>query len=202
MSASTWNVSRETEERLDAFQDLVRKWNPRINLVSAGSLTDLATRHIADSILVNSVVSDGVQRWLDIGSGGGFPGIVVAILRPETEVVLMESDQRKAQFLRTARRELRLNATIHSERVESAAPQQADVVSARALAPLNLLLHYATRHAKEGSVFVFPKGQTWEDEHQVAQSEWTYDMDVFDGLPGASGKILKIRNARLRHDKE
>lgn len=191
------DVSRETLER---FEALVLKWNKTINLVAGSTLTDIRNRHIGDSVHLSSALAGTAATWVDLGAGGGFPGIIVSILRPETRVILLESDQRKAAFLRTARRELDLNAEVISRRIEEAAPLGADVVSARALAPLPLLLAYAARHGGEGARFLFSKGEAWESEHELASITWSYDLDVIDGPPESNGKILHITNLRQRNE--
>ena len=136
------DVSRETFEKLKAFAELVRKWNPKINLVSKDSLNDLWSRHILDSVQIFELVP-GPGKWVDLGSGGGFPGIVISILNQEErnfDVVMVESDQRKSAFLRTAIRELDLAAKVKTERIEELECLEADVLSARALADLTKLL--------------------------------------------------------------
>ena len=145
------DVSRETFERLEVFSEVLTKWNPKINLVSRKSLEDLWTRHILDSVQVFEIAPN-TKTWLDIGSGGGLPGIIVAILAaersPETKVTLMESDQRKCAFLRNAARECGVQVTVKSQRIEEAEPESAGVMSARALADLDILLGYSERHLK------------------------------------------------------
>ena len=128
------NVSRETFSKLEAFADLVRKWNPKINLVSKNSLDDLWQRHILDSVQVFEL-AEGEGHWVDLGSGGGFPGIVVAILNQEAQtfqVTMVESDQRKCAFLRTAIRELGLTALVKTERIEQLDGLKADLADCRA----------------------------------------------------------------------
>ena len=115
-------VSRETIDRLSIYANLLEKWNPRINLVSRSTLDDLWSRHIVDSAQLFELAPVTAKHWVDLGSGGGFPGLVIAILakelRPELEVVLVESDQRKCAFLRTVSRETNCGAVVHSKRVE------------------------------------------------------------------------------------
>lgn len=190
------DVSRETFERLKTFEAVIRKWNPKINLVSRNSLDELWERHIVDSIQVfNNAPTD--KKWLDIGSGGGFPGIVVAILAaeksPETEVVLMESDHRKSAFLRTAARECGVKIQVITERIEKAEPQEADVLSARALADLSLLLEFVNRHLKKGGLAVLPKGESWKKEVDNAQEQWRFSSEQVTSLTDPNAVILKIK---------
>ena len=141
---SDLNVSRETYDALKAYQRLLEKWTTRINLISKSTHDDVWVRHICDSAQVMALASPHARHWVDIGSGGGLPGLVVAILakafNPQLRVTLIESDQRKAVFVRTVVRELQLNATVQAKRIEAVGPLKADVISARALADLNDLL--------------------------------------------------------------
>ncbi len=174
------NVSRETLERLEAFVAVLEKWNPAINLVSKASLDDLWNRHIVDSAQLMAMCPDSAHSWVDIGSGGGFPGLVVAVIaagmRPEIVFTLIESDSRKAAFLASAARETGVDPVIINDRIESAAAQNADVLSARALAPLNQLLGFAERHLAPTGVALFQKGETWRSEIGAAEAAWRYNL--------------------------
>ena len=189
------NVSRETLNRLKLFADLLVKWNRRINLVSRNSQTDLWERHIADSIHVFRA-APAARYWVDLGSGGGFPGMIVAILAAEvsldTKVTMIESDQRKAAFLRAAARETGVACNVISDRIELVAPQQADVLSARALADLSDLLEHADRHLIPGGVALFPKGVTWQKEVDAAQRRWCFEVEAIKSLTKPGAAILKI----------
>lgn len=190
------HVSRETIARLEHFADLVRKWTPKINLISRTSVDDLWDRHILDSAQVFQQATEW-KKWVDLGSGGGFPGIVIAILALEQEaaghVVLVESDQRKCAFLRTAIRELGLKAQVETARIEALEPQGADILSARALADLSQLLAFADRHLIATGTALFPKGATWREEHEKAQEVWSYRCEVVESLTNPSAAILKIK---------
>lgn len=192
------NVSRETVERLEAFADLVRKWNPKINLVSKSTLDDLMNRHIADSVQIFDVIGPNFTHWADFGSGGGFPGIVVAIIAkaeaPEARITLVESDARKCAFLREAARQLSLNVKVFNERIEKVPALVADVISARALARLNLLCEFAIRHGGPDFTAVFPKGETYQDEIDEAKRTWGFDLEVLPSKTEAKAAILKLRN--------
>ena len=190
------NVSRETMERLRIFEDVIQKWNPKINLVSRKSLQDLWTRHITDSIQVfRSVTPAG--HWVDLGSGGGFPGLLIAIIaadeNPELEVTLIESDQRKSAFLRNAARECGARCNVISRRIEQADPQNANILSARALADLSLLLEFAERHLSIDGICLFPKGITWKKELEQAELKWSFDVEPITSLTEADAAILKIK---------
>ena len=190
------NVSRETFSKLEAFADLVRKWNPKINLVSKNSLDDLWQRHILDSVQVFEL-AEGEGHWVDLGSGGGFPGIVVAILNQEAQafqVTMVESDQRKCAFLRTAIRELSLTALVKTERIEQLDGLEADILSARALADLTQLLDFTELHLNPDGIVLFPKGQNWQSEDSDAKKVWTYALEAIESKTNPAAAILKIKD--------
>jgi len=193
------SVSRETTAQLNEFVALVKKWNPVINLIAKGSISNIWSRHIEDSaqIIALAKLSD---CWIDIGSGGGFPGIVVAIclkeISPSTCVILVESDLRKAAFLRQAAATLKLNCEIHSFRVESLTLARAATVSARALAALPKLLEYAETLVETDGVCLFMKGQSHQDELVAAQKSWSFEHDIVPSQTDIHAAVLKIRNIR------
>jgi 16S rRNA (guanine527-N7)-methyltransferase len=190
------SVSRETAARLAAFAALVRKWNPAINLVSKASLAELETRHIADSEQLFELAGVTAGHWVDLGTGGGFPGLVVAIRAageaPDLRVTCIESDTRKAAFLMTAARELGLAVTLLAERIEAADPQAADVVSARALAPLAALLPLAVRHLGAGGFAIFPKGAQHAKEVVQARTGWRFELTDWPSRTDPEARILKL----------
>ena len=197
MAPDDLNVSRETLDKLQAFADLVQKWTSKINLISKPSVPEVWDRHILDSAqLYDLAPSSG--HWIDLGSGGGFPGIVVCILAQgqgaDQTFTLVESDQRKSTFLRTAIRELSLDARVLTQRIEEIAPLQADILSARALADLDALLGFAEMHLKPGGTALFPKGAQWEKEHRDAQIQWSYDCDPIKSKTNPDAAILKIKD--------
>ena len=191
------NVSRETLARLETYAELLQKWNPKINLVAKSTLDDLWTRHIVDSEQVFGYAPSNVDHWVDIGSGGGFPGLVIAILRdelaPKMNVTLIESDQRKCTFLRTVLRETGVSATVIADRIEQVPPQNADVLSARALADLSMLLGFAKRHLSDKGTALFQKGARWEKEVLAAQESWSFSVDSYKSKTEASAVILDIK---------
>ncbi|WP_323775522.1 16S rRNA (guanine(527)-N(7))-methyltransferase RsmG [Leisingera sp.] len=190
------DVSRETLYRFEVFEQVIRKWNPKINLVSKSSLDHLWMRHIVDSVQVFRC-SDSVEHWVDIGSGGGFPGLIVALLAadevPGMRVTLIESDQRKSAFLRTAARECGAKVAILTDRIERARPQEADVLSARALADLTTLLGFSERHLSPAGVALFAKGESWKKEVDNARQQWQFDVEPVKSLTEQEAVILKIR---------
>lgn len=194
------NVSRETSERLKLLVDLLMKWNPRINLVSKSTLEEVWTRHVLDSAQIYSLVDQPANKWVDIGSGGGFPGLVVAILsmddNPKFETTLIESDQRKCAFLRTVLRETGVRGHVLAKRIEEANPQDADILSARALADLGLLFTFSERHLSKGGTMLFPKGVTWEKELRAAQESWSFSHEVITSKTEPNSVILKVKDLR------
>ncbi|MCB1310413.1 MAG: 16S rRNA (guanine(527)-N(7))-methyltransferase RsmG [Sedimentitalea sp.] len=189
------DVSRETRRRLDAFEAILRKWNRSINLVSKGSLNEVQTRHIADSVQVFRAAPAG-RRWVDLGSGGGFPGLVVAVLAaeeaPEMRVTLVESDQRKAAFLRSAARACGVTCEVLAKRAEDLPPLGADLMSARALTELSPLLEHAARHLDPTGTALFPKGATWRKEVERARETWSFQMEAIPSRTESGAVILKI----------
>ena len=157
------DVSRETMDRLAAYVALVEKWQQRVNLVSASTLPDIWMRHIWDSAQLAPLVPAGTGRILDVGSGAGFPGLVLAALC-DAELHLVESDQKKAVFLQTVIRETGIRAIIHNKRIETMPPMGADIISARALASLDRLLELLKDQLEPGTRCLFLKGAQGEAE--------------------------------------
>ena len=190
-------VSRETEA-LQKYASLIRKWNRAINLVAPSTLSEVEIRHIADCRQLVEASRGGVGTWADLGSGGGLPGMVVAICRPDLEVSLVESDKRKSAFLRTVTRELSLsNVNIVTERIEEAKPLSSANVSARALAPLPLLMSYVASHLVEGGRAWLMKGRNWSSEVDEARKQWQFALRVHQSETDPDAAILEI--ADIRH---
>lgn len=196
------DVSRETMEDLRAFAELVAKWTPTINLVAKGTVESMWDRHILDSIQLYRFAPEYYEKWVDLGSGGGFPGIVMAILakvaQPKGQFTLIESDQRKATFLRTAARELELSATVIAQRIENAPQQHADVVSARALTALSGLLPLAQRHLSPTGLALFHKGRQSEQEIADARQIWSFDLEDYASITDPDARILAIQRINAR----
>ena len=189
-------VSRETLARLEAHLALLRAWQPRINLVGEATLDDPWRRHMLDSAQLLDLAparSEGpARRWVDLGSGAGFPGMVLAILGAG-EVHLVESDRRKAAFLAESARRTGARATIHNRRAEELDPFAADVVTARALAPLARLLALAWPFIAQHTVCLFPKGRNVEKELTEARKNWTMSVEYLASRSDPSGTILRLR---------
>lgn len=196
------DVSRETIADLEVFSDLTTKWTPKINLIARGSVGEIWQRHIIDSVQLYRFAPDGFHTWVDLGSGGGFPGIVMAIIakekNPAAEFTLIESDQRKSAFLRTAKRELDLSVSVLSERIEEATPQSADVVSARALAPLSALVPLVHRHIKPDGLCLLHKGRQAIQEVADAEKNWMFDLEDHTSFTDPEARILVMQRIIAR----
>ena len=193
--AAKVNVSREASERLQRFADLLAKWQRKINLVSADSLKDVWRRHMLDSAQLVRFLPPSVSGVADIGTGGGFPGLVLAILGVRN-VHLIEADARKCTFLAEAGRAAGLDVgrdvTIHHQRVEAVDGLQVDVVTARACAPLDRLIGYAAPMLRADSTCLFLKGGRVEEELTEAAKTWRMVIERFPSLSDPSGTILRI----------
>ena len=196
------SVSRETQERLEHFSALFQKWAKAINLVAPSTLEELWQRHIADSAQIFQL-SPLPYKWLDLGSGGGFPGIITAIFLAEAHdgwVHLVESNQKKAAFLRVALSETGARGSVHPLRIESASTALPDCerISARALAELDPLLSYTSAWmiGKETRAF-FHKGRDYAAEVEKARGRWVFDLIKHQSAVEPDSVILEISN--LRH---
>lgn len=198
------DVSRETLDRLQIYVDLVLKWQPAQNLIAPSTIPDIWTRHVADSLQTQWSFPEA-RTWVDIGSGGGFPGIVTAILladEPDAHVHMIESNQRKVAFLRTALRETGSKGTVHPGRIESVAKDwkhgPVDAVSARALASLDLLFQLSEPFTAAGAKAVFHKGQDFQREVNEATARWQFDMIEKDSLVDPMSRMLLFSNISAR----
>jgi 16S rRNA (guanine527-N7)-methyltransferase len=185
------NVSRETLAHLERYGALLEKWQKAINLVGNSTIPDLWRRHMLDSWQLLSCVSQTSGNWLDLGSGAGFPALVVAIVS-DFEVHAVESDQRKCLFMQNVSRETLADLIVHRNRIEEMAPFSADVISARALAPLEKLLEYANPFAHEKTEFLFLKGQDVDEELTKASKCWNMRIEKYRSLTSDDGCIVKL----------
>ena len=193
-------VSRETIDRLKIYADLLTKWNPHINLVSGSTIKSLWSRHIEDSAQIFTLVPEAGGSWVDLGSGGGFPGLVIAILAQESDsnlqVTLVESDVRKATFLRTVIRECKLSVRVLTDRIEALPSLQADIISARALAELPQLLKFADLHLRPNGTALFQKGARWQKELAAVDKSWSFQLDRFTSVTEPEAVILRMRGIK------
>ena len=197
-----WAVSRETAERLEHFATLFRKWAGAINLVAPSTLDDLWNRHIADSAQIFQLTSSP-RNWVDLGSGGGFPGIITAIFLTEIGtgwVHLVESNNKKAAFLRTAIAETGARASVHPARIEKA-PElivDCDAISARALAELDLLLEFARPWADRNDQLkaYFHKGRDYRAEIEKSRRRWEFDLVIHESTVEKDSVVVEIGGIR------
>lgn len=194
-------VSRETAGRLDSFAALLLDWRARMNLIAASTVPTLWTRHIADSLQLIAIAPQA-RKWADLGSGGGFPGVPIACALAEqnsAEVHLIESNKKKAAFLREAVRVTGAPAIVHAERVADFAGGfrgELDAVTARALAPLPELLSIAYPLLKRGAQALFPKGQDVEAELTQATKCWSIQASLVPSRTDPKSRVVVIREAR------
>lgn len=197
------DVSRETWERLDIFAAQLLKWQKTINLISPKTKSEVWTRHIADSLQLIALVPDNARIFVDLGSGGGLPGLVLAAAfadRPEAMFHMIESDQRKCAFLREAARAMGVSVKVHNGRIEAVLanwPHGADIVSARALAPLKDLLSLAQPLLKAG-MGLFPKGQDIDSEMEEATKYWAFSGKLVPSRTDSKAGILIVSDLRAR----
>lgn len=193
-------VSHETESRLDLFVNLFLRWQKAVQLVAKSTLPTLWTRHIADSLQLVALAPDA-RLWADLGSGGGFPGLIVAIAlagRPGAMMHLIESDTRKAAFLREAVRITQAPASVYNERIESVAERigTVEVVTARALAPMDKQLLLAYPLLSTGARGLFLKGQDVDSELTEAAKSWSINYSIQPSLTDPRGRIVLVNRVQ------
>ncbi|MGE0630590.1 MAG: 16S rRNA (guanine(527)-N(7))-methyltransferase RsmG [Hyphomicrobiaceae bacterium] len=203
--ATRFAVSRETVDRLRVYEATLRRWQSAINLVAPATLSSIWHRHFADSAQLAALMPDGARALADLGSGGGFPGLVLAIILSDkglSRVVLVESDARKAAFLREVARLTSAPVEILSTRIENRQTQSTigavDVVTARALAPLSRLIGLAAPLFGPKTVGLFPKGREAQSEVQAARVEWSFECSLVPSVTEPAANIVVIR--RLEAD--
>lgn len=194
------DVSRETETRLEALVQTLARWQKAINLVSRSTLEEVWTRHILDSAQLVPLIPPAAKGLVDLGSGGGFPGLVVAALRPDLEITLADSDSRKVAYLAEAARQMELPRAPKTRlgRIEALPPAGADVVTARALAPLSQLLVWADRHRGERAICLFHKGKGWREELTTAHKDWEIEAEPFPSVTDRDAILLRIAAYRAK----
>jgi 16S rRNA (guanine527-N7)-methyltransferase len=191
-------VSRETLTRLEAYAALLIRWSARINLVGRNTLVDLWRRHILDSAQLRAALPYSARSVIDLGSGAGFPGLVLAILgAPGVELV--EADSRKSAFLREAARITEVDVTIRPCRIEAVPPHPVDVVTARACAPLERLLGLAEPFLAAETECLFLKGERVEDELTLARKHWTMTARLCQSRSDPRGVVLRLQQVAREH---
>ena len=185
-------VSRETLARLEAYAALLTQWSARINLIGRDTVADLWRRHILDSAQLRPFVPERAHSVIDLGSGAGFPGLVLAILGvPGVELV--EADSRKSAFLREAMRITEVAVTLRPCRIEAVPPHRVDIVTARACAPLDRLLSLAEPFLSPGSECLFLKGERVEEELTLARKDWTMTASQHQSRSDPRGVVLRLQ---------
>jgi len=197
------NVSRETLARLSAYQALLIKWQKKTNLVASSTIDDYWSRHVGDSIQCRDINPDA-HHWVDIGSGGGFPGLVIAAGfagQSDHSMVLVESNAKKCAFLREVSRKLGLETKVVNDRIEKyiRTDNAPDVVTARALANLNVLLCYCEPWISAECVGLFHKGREYRKEIEDCYDKWQFDLVEHRSKVSEESVILEISNLTRRH---
>ena len=200
--AATTGASEEAMTELVRFRDLLAEWNTRMNLVGPSALAEFWTRHALDSAQLLQLASDA-RIWMDIGAGGGFPGVVIACLLKRQGgacVHLVESMAKRARFLSEVVQALQLPAVVHAVRAEALKrPGGLDVVAARACAPMPRLLEFASPHLAQGAIGLFLKGRGVEAELTEARQSWKFEAELLPSVSDPSGRIVRIeRLSRVR----
>ena len=190
-----FDVSRETSERLDTVILTLDAWRKRSNLIGPREWPQIWSRHVADSYQILPHIPE-TARCVDLGSGAGFPGLVISAARPKGHVTMMESVGKKCAFLRAAIEAAGLNASVYQGRIEAAPPSDADIVTARAFAPLPKLLEYAWPWMKNGAMGLFLKGERWNEELTDARQSWNFAYEAIPSRTGGSGVILIVRELK------
>ena len=188
-------VSRETLGRLQAYHDLLLKWQLKINLVGPATIADAWRRHFLDSAQLFALLPEGTQRLVDLGSGAGFPGLALAIFGAP-DVHLIESDARKCAFLREAARVAGVDVTVHNQRIEAVSGLHVDVVTARALAPVAELLRLGAPLLRPGGCFLLLKGRNVEPELTEATKCWNMAVQRQSSRSDDEGCVLRLSDVR------
>jgi 16S rRNA (guanine527-N7)-methyltransferase len=188
------DVSRETRDQLEALVHTLGRWQKAINLIGKATLEDVWIRHVLDSAQLVPLIPEDARTLVDLGSGGGFPGLVVAALRPDLEVTLIEADVRKGAFLAEAGRRMSLKKQpkVVISRIETAPPTKVDVLTARALAPLGQLLGWAAPHRSDTAICLFHKGKGWQVEVADAKKDWDFEAQPFSSVTDRDSVLLRI----------
>ena len=189
------------EEKLKRYDELLHQWQAKINLVGPKTLSDSQSRHFEDSLQILDYIPDNAKTGVDLGSGAGFPGLVIAMAKPDLRMTLVESDQKKCSFLKTVSRETQTPAAIQNERIEKTDLDSVpDFITARALASLDKLFAYCEKWitANPDLVLVFPKGQNYQSEIDAIEKDWRYDLETHPSRTDEEGVILVFRHVSCK----
>ena len=200
---SRYNVSRETYKKLQDFVVLLSEWNTKMNLVSKNSLSDVWIRHVLDSAQLVDYIPNNVKHIVDIGSGSGFPGIVLAILlqeqNPQAHITLVESITKKALYLKNVAENLGLHSVeVVNNRVENAVFKNVDMITARAVASTDILCGYADKIGNKNTEMLLLKGRSFADEEAEAGKRWIYTREIYKNKYSDDGVIVRIKNIRMK----
>ena len=200
MRALGVDVSRETQDQIEAMVLTLGRWQKAINLIGKATLEEVWIRHILDSAQIVPLLPEGTRSLTDLGSGAGFPGLVLAAMRPDLDVTMIESDVRKGAYLGEAARRMGLAKMpkVMIGRIEAVVPQKADVVTARALAPLGQLLVWASAHRADNAICLFHKGKGWQGELTEAGQDWEIEAQPFSSVTDRDAVLLRIAAYRAK----
>ena len=191
------NVSRETLSGFYEYKTLLYKWNEKINLVSKHTLINIWERHFLDSGQIIIDVDASGKRWVDVGSGAGFPGLVVALLlrdrKVDCDLILVEKHPKKVFFLKEVIRKLNLSVEVVNDNIYTLEPLNADILTARAFSELNNLMEIAFRHRKKEGICLFLKGENYKIELDKTLNNWFFDYDIVGSLSSSSGNIIRVK---------
>ena len=193
----TLNVSLQTLKGFYEYKTLLFKWNEKINLVSKNTLFEIWERHFLDSGQIIKHLEASGKRWVDVGSGAGFPGLVVALLLRDRKIdcnlVLVEKNPKKCFFLNEVMRKLNLRVDVVNDNIDNLEPLNADILTARAFSELNNLMEIAFRHRKKEGICLFLKGENYKIELDKTLNNWFFDYDIVGSLSSSSGKIIIVK---------
>ncbi len=197
------SVSREIEAKLKTYERLLLEWQEKMNLVSRHTLATAWERHFEDSLQLLPLIPDHVKTLFDLGSGAGFPGLVIAIACPDIKVHMVESTGKKCRFLEAVSRETGVDPVIHNERIETVSRETKmvpDMISARALANLNALLEYCADWIKRNPnlILLFPKGENWAQEVEESRKGWRFTLDTHSSGTDPYAMILVLTEVKRR----
>lgn len=187
--------------KLKQYHALLLKWQKKINLISPSTIDDAWNRHFEDSIQVEPLIPSDAKVLFDLGCGAGFPGLVLAMIRPELDIHLVESDQKKCSFMKAVSRETKTPVTIHNERIEKTnIAEIPDVISARALASLEMLFNYCRPWIEQNPdvTLIFPKGEKAQEELKALEKSWTFDKSAHQSKTDTKATVFVFTNIAIK----